>query len=146
MMELAMQATQENAICEPDPQKLLESIYPSLILDGGVVGIVGEPGGRIEGAILLRMGNLWYSSTPILEERALFVHPEFRAARGGRFRLLVEFAKSFANSLNLVLAIGVLSSSRTEAKSRGYERLLGSSAGTYFLWNGHSGLTKEAAE
>lgn len=145
MMELSMNATMENAIVPPDPEMLLRAIYPSLILDGGMVGIIGEPGERIEGAILLRMGNLWYSGSPVIEEKAIFVDPEFRAAKGGRFKLLAEFAKRTSLTLNLPLAIGALSNSRTEAKCRAYTRIFGAPAGIYFLFNGQTGL-QQAAE
>ncbi len=144
MMELSWNATQENAVVEPDMQMILKTMYPSLMLNGGVVGIIGEPGEHIEGAILLRIGNLWYSTVPIIEERAVYVDPQYRAAKGGRLKKLADFAKLYANSLDLVLAIGVLSSMRTEAKERAYSRIFGSPAGAYYLYNGTTGAAQAA--
>lgn len=147
MMALAIAASHENGFTMPNPLRLLEHIYPALRLDKGVVGIIGEPGERIEGAILLRVGPTWYSDEPILDEKAIFVDPEFRSAKGGRARKLADFAKKFSDDLGVPLSIGVLSSSRTASKIRLYERVFGPPAGVYFLYNARTGVDmQEAAE
>ena len=140
MMKMAMEATYENGFLDPDPAKLLQQIYPSLQMEGGVIGIIGKPGERIEAAILIRMGTLWYSADPALEEKAIYVDPEFRTAKGGRAKKLADFAKKYSDDLGIPLAIGVLSNSRTTAKIRLYERVFGPPAGVYFLYNAHTGL------
>jgi GNAT superfamily N-acetyltransferase len=140
MMTLAMQATEENAFVMPDTEKLLRELWPALNREGGIVGIIGNPGEAFEGAILLKVGELWYSRNPVLEERAVFVAPEFRNAKGGRARKLCEFAKEAANELSIPLSIGVLSNSRTEAKIRLYQRMFGEPAGVYFLYGAKTGL------
>lgn len=140
MMNLAARATDENAFVEPDTMKLLEEMWGALNRESGIVGIIGAPGEVFEGAILLRIGELWYSRSPVLEERAIFVAPEFRNAKGGRARKLCEFAKETANELEIPLSIGVLSNSRTEAKIRLYQRMFGEPAGVYFLYGAKTGL------
>jgi len=140
MMRLAMAASYENGFVTPDPAMLLQAIYPSLLLQEGIVGIIGKPRGRVEGAILLRMGTLWYSNEPTLEEKAIYVDPEFRAAKGGRARKLAEFAKKCADELGIPLSIGVLSNERTEGKIRLYERIFGKPAGVYFLYGASTGI------
>ena len=144
MMELAMAATDENAFVRPDAAKLLASIYPALSRDHGIVGIIGEPRQRIEGAVVLNIGEIWYSTVPVLEEKAIYVHPEFRAAKGGRAARLVEFSKQVSEEIGIPLAIGVLSNSRTAAKIRLYERMLGQPAGVYFLYGAKTGLREGA--
>lgn len=146
MMAIAMAAAHENGFVDPEPLRLLEHIYPALCLDRGVVGIIGEPGERIEGAILLRLGPTWYSDSPILDEKAIFVDPEFRAAKGGRAKRLAEFAKMYSEKLDIPLSIGVLSNARTAAKIRLYERIFGPPAGVYFLYNARTGIEAQAAE
>lgn len=141
MMQLAMMATEENAFSAPNPQKLLYEIYPALNKEHGIVGIVGEPGGIIEGAVLLRVGSVWYSDMPLIEEKAIFVHPDFRAAKGGRARKLMEFSKKVADGLGLTLTIGVLSSERTEAKIRAYGRVFGPPSGAYWLYGTTTGAS-----
>jgi hypothetical protein len=146
MMELALQACDENGFVDPNPQKLLAEIWPALNQDDGLVGIIQDEGGKLEGAILLRIGTMWYSDALVLEEKAIFVNPNFRGAKGGRARRLCEFSKKAADTLGLPLIIGVLSNHRTEAKVRLYERQFGKPSGAFFLYNAQTGAFKAAAE
>jgi GNAT superfamily N-acetyltransferase len=140
MMAIALAATQENAVVPPDIEKLALTIWGALTRQTGICGVIGPVGGALEGAVLLSMGEMWYSKELILEEKAIYVDPAFRSAKGGRARKLAEFAKLTAQELSIPLAIGVLSSSRTEAKIRLYERVFGEPAGVYFLYGAKTGL------
>ena len=146
IMDLAMQACDENGFVEPNPQRLLAEIWPALNREKGIVGIVGVPGEKPQGAILLRIGNIWYSDQEILAERAVFIHPDFRSAKGGRARKLCDFSKKVADELGMPLSIGVLSNDRTEGKIRMYERIFGKPSGAYFLYGTRTGAWKQAAE
>lgn len=139
MMRLALSACDENGFLNPNPIKLLEQIWPALNQDHGLCAVIGKPGGTIEGAILLRIGQMWYSDDLTIEERAIFIHPDFRGAKGGRARKLCEFSKTVADTLGLPLVIGVLSNSRTEAKVRMYERQFGKPSGAFFLYGAKTG-------
>jgi hypothetical protein len=145
VMSLALSACEENGFVEPNPQKLLAEIWQGLSLERGVVGIIGEKG-KAEGAVLLRIGSMWYSDHEVLEEKAIFIHPDYRSAKGGRARRLCEFSKQVADSLGIPLIIGVLSNHRTEAKVRLYERQFGKPSGAFFLYNAHTGAFRDAAE
>ena len=134
VMRLAALDSLENAIVEPDPYKFVSDVEPALHLDRGVVGVIGGgPGEHLEAFILLKYASMWYSNQLHLEERIVFVDPEYRSAKGGRARKLVEFAKNTADRLGLHLSIGVLSNKRTEAKIRLYERMFGKPVGVYFM-------------
>jgi hypothetical protein len=146
IMEIALQATAENGFLQPNPMKLLSDIWAALNQDRGVMGVIGKPGGPIEGVVLLRIGTLWYSDIVILEEKAVFVRAEYRAAKGGRARKLCEFSKKMADELGLTLVIGILSNTRTKGKVKLYERLFGEAAGAYFLYGGRTGEWKQATE
>jgi hypothetical protein len=146
IMELAMSACEENGFVEPNPMKLLAEIWPALNKDRGIIGLVGVPGEKPQGAILLRIGNIWYSNEEILEERAVFIHPSYRAAKGGRARKLCEFGKKVSDELGIPLTIGVLSNHRTEGKIRMYERIFGKPSGAYFLYGVRTGEWRAAAE
>ena len=146
MMDLAMSACDENGFVSPNPAKLLTEIWPALNQDRGLVGIIQGKEGNLEGAILLRIGNMWYSDEEVLEEKAIFIHPNFRSAKGGRARKLCEFSKQVSDSLGIPLIIGVLSNHRTEAKIRLYERQFGKPSGAFFLYNATTGGWKDAAE
>lgn len=145
IMNIALMATDENAVVSSDPEKLLQDIWPALHKDRGIVAVIGRPGGKIEGAILLRVGNLWYSNELVIEEKAIFIHPEYRDAKGGRARKLARFSKRLADDLELPLLIGVLSNERTEGKIRMYEREFGPRAGVFFLYRAKTGASSEGA-
>jgi hypothetical protein len=140
VMNLALSACDENGFVEPNPHKLYNEIWPALNKIYGMVALIGKPGGQAEGGILLRVGAMWYSDRMVLEEKAVFIHPDFRSARGGRASKLCRFAKEAADILDLPLMIGVLSNQRTEAKVRMYEREFGKPSGAFFLYKANTGL------
>jgi hypothetical protein len=146
MMALALAACNENGLTDPNPVKLLEQIWPSLHQDKGIVGAIGPVGGKLEAAILLRTEPLWYSDKLSLVERAVFVDPEYRNAKGGRAARLIEFAKTASESLDMPLVIGILSSQRAASKVKLYERHFGPPSGAYWLWHGKTGEWANAAE
>jgi len=141
LMALSAEACDENGFVAPKPEMILEQIWSALNQDAGLVGKITASDGTIEGAILLRITKLFYSDQPVLEEKGLFVHPDYRSGKLGRARMLIEFAKSSAKSLDLPLLIGVLSNTRTEAKIRLYERQFGGPAGVFFLYNAKTGVS-----
>lgn len=99
IMEIALSACEENGFVDPNPAKLLGEIWPALNLDKGLIGIIGDPGDKAEGAVLLRIGSMWYSDKEVLEEKAIFIHPDYRSAKGGRARRLCQFSKQVADTL-----------------------------------------------
>jgi hypothetical protein len=148
MMDIALLATSENGFAVPNKIKLLQEIWAALNLRQGIIGIIGNPGEMIEGAALLRIGQTWYSDEPILEEKAIFIHPDYRSAKGGRAARLCEFSKKASDELGIPLTIGVLSNARTAAKVRMYTRIMGPPSGAYWLYNtttgGHDGAASVA--
>jgi GNAT superfamily N-acetyltransferase len=145
IMNEALRACVENGFANANQVKVLEQVWCGLNLDNGLVGVIGEPG-KLEGGILLRITDVWYSDDKVLEERAIFILPEYRGVKGGRARRLCEFAKRAAETMGMPLLIGVLSNHRTEAKVRLYERQFGKPTGAFFLYNGSTGSVQAAAE
>lgn len=141
-MELFIQANEENGIDDLDEQKLFQLVWPSLHQDGGLIGVIGEPGAQPEGVVLLRIESLWYSSAPVIAEKLVFVHSDYRSAKGARARKLCEFSKRVSDEMGLPLIIGVVSTERTQGKIRLYERVFGAPAGAFFLHNAKTGLPK----
>jgi uncharacterized protein YfaA (DUF2138 family) len=82
----------------------------------------------------------------VLEERGIFVHPDFRAAKGGRARKLCEFSKFSAEKLGMPLLIGILSNHRTAGKVKLYGRIFGPPAGAYWLVDGKTGVTNKVEQ
>lgn len=135
VMELAILGCSENEALPHNPIKVLQDVWAGLNLEHGIVGVIGAAGVRpLEGAVLLRVGTMWYTDQSHLEERAIFVHPAFRGARGGRAARLAEFSLDTADRLGMPLSIGVLSDHRTAAKVRLYSRIMGKPAGAYWWY------------
>jgi len=139
VMQLASAAAKENGLLEAKPELLVRAIWPKLNLQTGLIGCIGKPGGKIEGMVVLQIGKLFYSDETCLEELVLYVHPDYRNAKGGRAHKLVEFSKSSAERLGLPLLIGVLSSAHTEQKRKLYERVLGPASGNYWIYGRKTG-------
>lgn len=146
IMQLATSAAKENGLLEASPELLVRTIWPKLNLQTGLIGCIGPPGGKIEGMVVLQIGKLFYSDETCLEELVLWVHPDHRSARGGRAHKLIEFSKSSAEKLGLPLLIGVLSSIKTEAKCRLYERVLGPASGKYWIYGRATGTFAKSLE
>ncbi len=134
VMRLAVTACEENGFLNASAALLAKEIWPALCQDHGLCPVIGPPGGAIQGLALLRVGAMWYSEQTVVEEKAIFVYPEFRAAKGGRARRLCEYSKHVADSLGIPLLIGILSNTRTEGKVRMYKRIFGEPAGAFFLY------------
>lgn len=144
VMQLAIAAATENALLAANPALLVQTIWPKLNLQTGLIACIGTAGGKIEGMVVLQIGKLFYSDETCLEELVLFVHPDYRNARGGRAHKLIEFSKSSADKLGLPLLIGVLSSAETQQKRKLYERALGPPSGNYWIHGRRTGSFQEA--
>jgi N-acetylglutamate synthase-like GNAT family acetyltransferase len=145
IMHLAMLLNKENSVFPMNEEKVANMVIPSLFRDGGIMGVIGKPD-MIEGLVLLRVATHWYSDGEFLEEMCVFVHPDYRSAKGGRARKLVEFAKKVSEELQKPLIIGVLSSSRADAKVKLYERQFGEPSGAFFLYGMKTGELANASE
>jgi N-acetylglutamate synthase-like GNAT family acetyltransferase len=138
VMKLAITACEENAFLNASAALLAQEIWPALNQDKGLCAVIGPPGGAIQGLVLLKLGKMWYSEQDVLEEKAVFIYPEFRSARGGRARKLVEYSKKAADSLGMPLIMGVLSGTRTKGKVALYSRLFGEPMGACWLYGARS--------
>jgi len=144
LMALAIMATEENAFVRPNPAKMATMIWRALTHQIGLVGVISDDPATIQGAVLLTFGETWYSDIRILEERAIFIHPDYRLAKTGLAKRLALFSKKVADDFGgMPLIIGVVSNARTEAKCRMYQRLFpDQKAGEFFLHNAKTGEWK----
>ena len=140
VMRLASQVSMENGLFAPTLEMVAGEIWAALHGDHGIVGVIGNTGEQLEGFVLLRVGNTWYSQEEIIEEKTVFVSKKFRSAKGGRARKLCEFSKKVADQLGLPLLIGILSNQRTQGKVEMYKRVFGDPAGAFFLYGAHTGV------
>ena len=101
----------------------------------GLIGVIG-PIGALEGVIMLAFGSQWYTDQISMDEYLNFVDPEHRSSYHAQ--TLIDYAKHMVDLLlpdnpGLKLIIGVLSTFRTAAKVRLYERKLKVS-GCFFVY------------
>jgi GNAT superfamily N-acetyltransferase len=128
----------ENAMFEISEHKVNfyidRMLNPSLITKDdtgprGFIGVIG-PVGALEGCIMLTVGSMWYSEEFTLDEHLNFVDPAHRASNHAK--ALIGYAKECSDKIGIRLVIGVLSTKRTAAKVRLYERQL-TPAGAFFI-------------
>lgn len=139
IMDLAIAAAKENSLFNTTPAHLIQTVWPCLNQDRGIIGAIGKQNGPIEGMVVLVVGTLHYSDELCAEEKTLYVKPEFRNAKGGRASKLIRFSMGVAKSLSLPLLIGVLSNDSTKAKCELYRRELGEPAGQFWVWGARTG-------
>ena len=131
----------ENGLCSMSSEKVKNRIRECTEQRGGIIGVIGDPG-KIEAIVCLVINQQWYSNDWILDEQFAFVLPNHR--RSSNAKELIIFSKACARELKLPLVIGVLSTERTEAKVRLYERQLGAPSGAYFIVGATTGYSQEA--
>ena len=101
----------------------------------GLCGVIGPCGG-LEGAIMLVLGAPWYSDAISLDDALNFVDPAHR--QSNHSKVLIAYAKNIVDSIRInhpdfKMIVGVLSTVRTGAKIRLYERQL-TPVGAYFMY------------
>lgn len=143
VMRLAFMACEDNGFLDYSPELLVREIWPALNQDHGLFPVIGPAGGEIQGFVLLRIGHMFYSHRQCLEEKCLWVHPEYRTAKGGRARKLLEFTKKSADALGMPLIIGIMSTNRAKGKEALYRRFFGEPTGAFFLYGAECGHVKQ---
>lgn len=139
VMEMGLAANDEIAAFKANPKKLLFDIWPALHRQGGIIGVIGKPGQVIEGGIYLKISAFGYSDDMFLDERIVYVRPEFR--KGGRSdekhchsRKLCDFAKQTSDELDLPLIIGISTTVGLQGKAKMFERFFGDPAGMFYYY------------
>ena len=143
VFQLCIDLHNENALFPIDENKYQRRIAEILatddewaIISGGEpknrYGFIAlaEKNGRATGAIVLNIEKLRYTEAECLSELFNYVVPEHR--RSDCAKRLIEFSKDISDNMGLPLLIGVLSTTRTEAKVRLYRRQL-DLVGAFFI-------------
>jgi GNAT superfamily N-acetyltransferase len=122
------------AICETKVdyyiKRLLspDTITPDDTGPRGFIGVIG-PVGALEGCIMMTIGSYWYTEDWTLDELLNFVDPAHRSS--DHAKALIRFAKDCADKISVRLVIGIMSTKRTAAKMRLYDRQLTQCGGFY---------------
>jgi len=136
VMRLCESLYQENGLTRVAWKRVEEAVINGINGQRAALGVIGQCD-DLGGMILLRFSECWYSDDLLLEELYNYVPPHHR--NGHNARALIEFAKAASNRLEIPLLIGVLSTHRTRAKVRLYQRAFGEPAGAFFLYGGTTG-------
>lgn len=132
LLELGRLIHAESGLMPLDEGHFQDFVRRLINQDRAILGVIG-PVGHIEGAVCLMIGQFWYTAKLHLEEIFTFVRPECRKSEN--MKSLVNFAKTSSDKLGIPLLIGVISTERTAAKIRLYERRLGKQSGAYFVYS-----------
>jgi len=142
MIDLLHMMYAENGVASLSVQKMLAFLDRGLARDYSIIGIV-EDEGVIKASIGLFLHQWWYSEDYHVEDTWCFVHPDYRKSTYAKD--LLKFAKKCADDLDMQLLIGILSSERTAAKVRLYEKEFGPSMGCGFVYPHPRATDKEVA-
>ena len=132
IMRLFREYLEENGQSKFSEDKIISILALHYNKNGGIIGVIGEIGGPLKGALVLVVQQSWYSEDYQLQELSLYVDKEHR--KSNYAKQLMIFAKKAAEVLDLELRIGVWSSERTEAKISLYKRQF-NHRGAYFSFN-----------
>ena len=130
VLEICRRNHSENGQFSLSMSKVESMVDKAFNRGGAIIGLVGGDN-RIEGAILLNVGQFWYTDDWCVEEIFNYVHPEFRKSTHARD--MIDFGKRCSDELAIPLVIGVVSNERTRAKMELYRRRLGEPVGGYFI-------------
>jgi GNAT superfamily N-acetyltransferase len=137
---LMQEAYKEQPIMPLVKERVMEKVMMGTRRKGGVIGVIDGKDG-LEGYLIAVLSRWWYTDEWHVEELSNFVHPDHRKSQHAKN--LIEFAKWFAEQMNLPLIMGIMSTKRLDAKVRLYKRQV-TQCGAVFLHNTpHAGLLSE---
>ena len=129
ILKICVQNHSENGQFSYSAKKVESMVDRAFSGGGSIIGTVGN--GRVEGLILLVIGQHWYTDDYCVEEVMNYVLPDYR--RSTHAKDMIAFAKRCSDELSIPLVIGVVSNERTKAKIELYRRQLGEPVGGYFI-------------
>jgi hypothetical protein len=129
ILEVCVKNHSENGQFSLSPRKVEAMIDRAFNNEGAIIGKVGKD--RIEGMIIMVIGQHWYTDDWSLEEVMNYVLPEYR--RSTHAKDMISFAKRCSDEIGIPLLIGIVSNERTKAKIELYRRQLGEPVGGYFM-------------
>jgi len=108
----------------------------------GFIGVVG-PIDALEGIVMLALGSPWFSEDITMDDCLNFVDPEHR--RSDHAKVLLAYAKNMTDQIRLShpkfqMTVGILSTERTAAKIKLYERQNLTLAGAIFVYPPPNGV------
>ena len=133
LMRLAHINHAEGGLFAMDEELVERTFRDAIEKRQGIIGVIRASTTEIAAMMFLLIARQWYTQQFHIEELFNFVAPEHR--RSNYADAMIRYARHVAISLDLPLIIGVLTSTRMEAKVRLYRRQLGMPAGAFFVDN-----------
>lgn len=128
--DLLLELHAENGLFSLDPVKARQTIVDLLDPKFGIIGVIDGPSG-LEGSIGLFRASWYYTTDPHLSEFWNFVRADCR--RSNHAKRLIQFGKWASDNLGIPLHMGIVTTTRAEAKQRLYRRLL-KPVGAYYMY------------
>lgn len=132
LIRLAELASEEDGQGSFDLDKVRHVFGLHFYKNGGIIGVIGNPGERLKAYVLMAITQPWYSIDGQVQELSLFVDLDHR--KSDFAKQLMIFSKKTSEALNLNLSIGVIANEKTEAKFRLYKRQF-PQMGAFFRYN-----------
>jgi hypothetical protein len=139
LRQMCVMLHEENGMFPLNLDKLDRALDRYFNRDGAVIGVIGQDGEPVA-SIYLGITQFFYTDAWTLMEEWAFVMPEHR--RTTYAQDLITYAKSVSDGMKMPLITGILSSKRTEAKVRLYDRMM-ERVGGYFM-HGREHITTQA--
>ena len=118
LWEMLLELHEENGLFGVNEEKVRAAIRHSTEQQGGLIGVIR--GDELEASMCLVIDQFWYTDDWCLLEQWLFVRQPYRHRKHAV--ALIKWAKYSSVQLSLKLQTGIMSTERTSAKERMYQR------------------------
>lgn len=136
LFDLLCLAYKENAPFSMSDKKVRAIIEAATSDKEIIVGVVDAPDGKIAASVGAIFTQWWYTEDFHIDELWNFVHPDHR--RSTHAKDLISYMKWVSDMMDMTLHMGVLTTTRVEAKVRLYGRQM-QQTGAFFMHNLKSG-------
>ena len=130
LMELLRAGCAEDSNHTIDEDKIFDMVRRYFEKGGAVIAVIGEIGEPVA-VLLMIVDQIWYSPDYQIYQLLLYVHPDYR--KSDKAKQLIQFSKTTSEGLSLDLTAGALSTEKTAAKIRLFQRQF-QSTGAYFRY------------
>lgn len=134
LFALLCMAYKENAPYPINPNKVRLMIAKASRDKDVIIGVIDAPdgSGRIAASVGAMFSQWWYTDEWHIEDCWNFVHPEYR--RHPFAKDLLNYSKWIAEKMEMPLHVGVMTSTRMEAKIKFFSRMM-PQVGAAFVYN-----------
>jgi len=137
LMEMGRLFMTDNGVTDCEDELLSAALDVALFQQGGIIGVIGAPGGVIEAMVCLAISKLFWTRKMHLDEVMSFVRPEFRKP-DGHADALIDFSIR-CSSPDCPLVTTIFTNKKTQGKVQLYRRRMGCPTAITFSFNHNLG-------